>query len=129
MSNKNEILNCCYLPKVEAKGKLMCVFSFKTIKSLCKVGLSVHPQTLHNKLASWQDKLDEALRYLKVFFFSFENLIFKEDKGTEQLKINSFSFIIHVLISTVYSLCVLTGEMDEWGRGHKEISISGRQLG
>lgn len=55
-------------------------------------------------------------------------MIFKEDKGTEQLKINSFSFIIHVLISTVYSLCVLTGKMDEWGRGHKEISISGRQL-
>lgn len=105
----------------------MCVFSFKTIESLCKVGLSVFPQTLHNKLASWQDKLDEALRDLKVFFSPFENLIFKEDKGTEQLKINSF--MIHVLVSTVYLLHVLTGEMDEWGRGHKKISISGRQLG
>lgn len=52
----------------------MCVFSFKTIESLCKVGLSVHPQTLHNKLARWQDKLDEALRDLKAdIYFCFSN--------------------------------------------------------
>lgn len=31
-----------------------------------RVGLSVYPQTLLNKLASWKDKLDEALRDLKV---------------------------------------------------------------
>lgn len=42
MSNKNEILNCCYFFKVEVKGKLMCVFLFKIIKLFCKVGLSVY---------------------------------------------------------------------------------------
>lgn len=105
MSNKNEILNyCCYF--------------FKVFKS-------VYFQIFYNKFVSWQDKLDEVLRDLKVFFFLFENLIFKEDKGIEQLKINSFSFIIYVLISIVYLLCVFIGEMDEWGRGYKEILISG----
>lgn len=125
MSNKNEILNCCYFFKVEVKGKLMCVFLFKIIKLFCKVGLSVYFQIFYNKFVSWQDKLDEVLRDLKVFFFLFENLIFKEDKGIEQLKINSFSCIIYVLISIVYLLCVFIGEMDEWGRGYKEILISG----
>lgn len=125
MSNKNEILNCCYFFKVEVKGKLMCVFLFKIIELFCKVGLSVYFQIFYNKFVSWQDKLDEVLRDLKVFFFLFENLIFKEDKGIEQLKINSFSFIIYVLISIVYLLCVFIGEMDEWGRGYKEILISG----
>ncbi|XP_061185175.1 uncharacterized protein LOC133193230 [Saccostrea echinata] len=38
----------------------------RTIESLCKAGLCVHPQTLHNKLTSWQDKLDEELKILKI---------------------------------------------------------------
>lgn len=38
----------------------------RVIELLCKIGLCVHPRTLHNKLEGWNEKLDEELRLLKT---------------------------------------------------------------
>ncbi|XP_033755665.1 uncharacterized protein LOC117338420 [Pecten maximus] len=38
----------------------------RTMESLCKAGICIHPKTLHNKLAGWKDKLDEELKALKI---------------------------------------------------------------